>query len=78
MPRDGAIIFADLIGKLDAPYKSGPSKTWLKIKNPKASAAPLGAFFKTLLVRGTQVAAPHAARCTLESCGVGTDVFEYE
>jgi hypothetical protein len=25
--------------KLDAPYKSGPSKTWLKIKNPKASAA---------------------------------------
>jgi bifunctional non-homologous end joining protein LigD len=25
--------------KLDAPYKSGPSKTWLKIKNPKAPAA---------------------------------------
>jgi bifunctional non-homologous end joining protein LigD len=25
--------------KLDSPYKSGPSKTWLKIKNPKASAA---------------------------------------
>jgi hypothetical protein len=22
--------------KLDAPYKSGPSKTWLKIKNSKA------------------------------------------
>jgi ATP-dependent DNA ligase len=22
--------------KLDAPYKSGPSKAWLKIKNPKA------------------------------------------
>jgi len=38
MPRDGAIIFADLIGKLDAPYKSGPSKAWLKIKNPKAPA----------------------------------------
>jgi hypothetical protein len=37
--RDGAIIFADLIGKLDAPYKSGPSKTWLKIKNPNAPAA---------------------------------------
>ena len=36
MPHDGAIIFADLIGKLDAPYKSGPSKAWLKIKNPKA------------------------------------------
>jgi bifunctional non-homologous end joining protein LigD len=25
--------------KLDSPYKSGPSKTWLKIKNPKAPAA---------------------------------------
>jgi bifunctional non-homologous end joining protein LigD len=25
--------------KLDAPYKSGPSKAWLKIKNPKAQAA---------------------------------------
>jgi hypothetical protein len=25
--------------KLYAPYKSGPSKAWLKIKNPKASAA---------------------------------------
>lgn len=25
--------------KLDAPYKSGPSKTWLKVKNPKAPAA---------------------------------------
>jgi bifunctional non-homologous end joining protein LigD len=25
--------------KLDATYKSGPSKTWLKIKNPKAPAA---------------------------------------
>jgi bifunctional non-homologous end joining protein LigD len=24
---------------LDSPYKSGPSKTWLKIKNPKAPAA---------------------------------------
>jgi hypothetical protein len=39
MPRDGAIIFSDLIGKLDAPYKSGPSKAWLKIKNPSAPAA---------------------------------------
>ena len=39
MPRDGAIIFADLIGKLDVLYKSGPSKVWLKIKNPKAPAA---------------------------------------
>jgi hypothetical protein len=26
MLRDGAIIFADLIGKLDVPYKSGPSR----------------------------------------------------
>jgi ATP-dependent DNA ligase len=25
--------------KLDAPYKSGPSKVWLKIKNPRAPAA---------------------------------------
>ena len=25
--------------KLDAPYKSGPSKAWLKIKNPNAPAA---------------------------------------
>jgi ATP-dependent DNA ligase len=25
--------------KLNAPYKSGPSKVWLKIKNPKAPAA---------------------------------------
>jgi ATP-dependent DNA ligase len=25
--------------KLDAPYKSGPSKAWLKIKSPKAPAA---------------------------------------
>jgi bifunctional non-homologous end joining protein LigD len=24
--------------KLDAPYKSGPSKAWLKVKNPKAPA----------------------------------------
>ena len=39
MPRDGAIIFGDLIGKLDAPYKSGTSKAWLKIKNPNAPAA---------------------------------------
>jgi hypothetical protein len=39
MPRDGAIIFADLIGKLNAPYKSGSSKVWLKVKNPKAPAA---------------------------------------
>jgi bifunctional non-homologous end joining protein LigD len=25
--------------KLDAPYRSGSSKTWIKIKNPKAPAA---------------------------------------
>jgi bifunctional non-homologous end joining protein LigD len=25
--------------KLDAPYRSGPSKVWLKIKNPEAPAA---------------------------------------
>ena len=32
--------------KLDAPYRSGPSKAWLKIKNPRATAA-------TRLVDGT-------------------------
>jgi len=25
--------------KLDAPYRSGPSKSWIKVKNPKSSAA---------------------------------------
>jgi bifunctional non-homologous end joining protein LigD len=25
--------------KLDAPYRSGPSKSWIKVKNPKAPAA---------------------------------------
>jgi bifunctional non-homologous end joining protein LigD len=25
--------------KMDAPYRSGPSKAWIKVKNPKASAA---------------------------------------
>jgi bifunctional non-homologous end joining protein LigD len=25
--------------KLAAPYRSGPSKTWIKVKNPKALAA---------------------------------------
>jgi bifunctional non-homologous end joining protein LigD len=25
--------------KLNGPYRSGPSKAWLKIKNPKAPAA---------------------------------------
>ena len=25
--------------KLDAPYRSSPSRTWIKIKNPKAPAA---------------------------------------
>jgi bifunctional non-homologous end joining protein LigD len=25
--------------RLDAPYRSGPSKTWIKIKNPKSPAA---------------------------------------
>jgi bifunctional non-homologous end joining protein LigD len=25
--------------KLDAPYRSGPSKTWIKVKNPKSLAA---------------------------------------
>ena len=45
---DGAVFFAAAVQyglegivskKLDAPYKSGPSKAWLKIKNPKAPAA---------------------------------------
>jgi bifunctional non-homologous end joining protein LigD len=25
--------------KLNAPYRSGPSKNWIKVKNPKAPAA---------------------------------------
>jgi len=25
--------------KLSAPYRSGPSKSWIKVKNPKAPAA---------------------------------------
>jgi bifunctional non-homologous end joining protein LigD len=25
--------------KIDAPYRSGPSKSWIKVKNPKAPAA---------------------------------------
>jgi bifunctional non-homologous end joining protein LigD len=25
--------------KLNAPYRSGPSKSWIKVKNPKAPAA---------------------------------------
>jgi len=25
--------------KLTAPYRSGPSKNWIKVKNPKAPAA---------------------------------------
>ena len=24
--------------KLNAPYRSGPSKSWIKVKNPKAAA----------------------------------------
>ena len=38
--------------KLDAPYKSGQSKAWLKIKNPKAPAATRatdGTFYATNL-----------------------------
>jgi bifunctional non-homologous end joining protein LigD len=34
--------------KLDAPYRSGQSKTWIKVKNPKALAATR-AFDGTLL-----------------------------
>jgi len=30
---------ATLIASSEAPYKSGPSKAWLKIKNPNAPAA---------------------------------------
>ena len=42
--------------KLNAPYRSGPSKTWIKVKNPKAPAA-------TRVIDGTfdvfGVLAPH-------------------
>ena len=45
---DGAQMFAAVcrLGlegivskKIDAPYRSGPSKSWIKAKNPKAAAA---------------------------------------
>jgi hypothetical protein len=39
--------------KLNAPYKSGPSKAWLKIKNPKAPAATRavdGTFYRQFIV----------------------------
>ena len=49
MPKVMAIRMFEAVGKLglegivskklDAPYKSGPSKAWLKIKNPNAPAA---------------------------------------
>jgi ATP-dependent DNA ligase len=44
MPCDGAIIgklgLEGIVSKkLDSPHKSGPSKAWLKIKNPNAPAA---------------------------------------
>jgi bifunctional non-homologous end joining protein LigD len=35
----GDKLFAAASKKLDAPYRSGPSKTWIKVKNPKAPAA---------------------------------------
>jgi bifunctional non-homologous end joining protein LigD len=25
--------------RLNAPYRSGPSRTWIKVKNPRAAAA---------------------------------------
>jgi ATP-dependent DNA ligase len=38
-----AVCKLDLEGivskKIDAPYRSGPSRTWIKVKNPKAPAA---------------------------------------
>jgi hypothetical protein len=37
--------------KLDAPYKSGPSKAWLKTKNPKP-LGPLMERFKSILLLG--------------------------
>jgi ATP-dependent DNA ligase len=38
--------------KLNAPYKSGPSKAWLKIKNPKAPTATRDVL--TLSARGLE------------------------
>jgi ATP-dependent DNA ligase len=50
--------------KLDAPYKSGPSKAWLKIKNPKAPAA-------TRAIDGTFWLTPgYFTRDKLVVCGV--------
>jgi hypothetical protein len=38
--RQGSLDVEGIVSKkLDAPYKSGPSKAWLKIKNPNAPAA---------------------------------------
>jgi bifunctional non-homologous end joining protein LigD len=45
---DGAEMFAAVceLGlegivskKINSPYRSGPSKSWIKVKNPKAAAA---------------------------------------
>jgi len=49
MPRDGAIIIADLIGKLDAPYKSGRSKAWLKVKKSENAGRDAGTGWDVLI-----------------------------
>jgi bifunctional non-homologous end joining protein LigD len=46
--------------KLNAPYKSGPSKAWLKIKNPKEPAGT---------VDGTFLACAQGLRKILKSSG---------
>lgn len=55
---DGAEIFAAGCGlglecivskRISAPYRSGPSKSWIKVKNPKPSAATRTKDFRFLV-----------------------------
>jgi hypothetical protein len=34
-----SLAWKDCLKELDAPYRSGPSKNWIKVKNPKSPAA---------------------------------------
>jgi hypothetical protein len=36
--RSGKSLIESSQKKLNAPYQSGPSRTWIKVKNPKAPA----------------------------------------
>jgi ATP-dependent DNA ligase len=50
--------------RLDAPYRSGPSKSWIKVKNPDAPAATRaidGTFLKSALTNNTPRLGVHPA-----------------